>query len=211
MTTSLPSLAPGTIRFLPIGDSYTIGQGIDPKEIWPVLLTERLKEAGINIELIGNPARTGWTTQDAIKKELPIFESERPTFSTLLIGVNDWVQGVDAGMFRERLSFLLDRMQATLPPNRLIVITIPDFSVTPAGSSFGDPSENAEGIRSFNQIIQEEAIKRSLPVVDLFTLSQAMGTDSSLVADDGLHPSAKEHLLWLEQILPVALKTLAQR
>lgn len=195
-----------SIRYLPIGDSYTIGQGIDAQNNWPTLLTARLREAGIAVDMVANPARTGWTTQDAISKELPIFEEAKPTFSTLLIGVNDWVQGVDAETFRERLSLLLDRMQSTLPRNRLIVITIPDFSVTPSGRSFGDTAENADGIRLFNQIIAEEAAKRSLSIADLFTLSQAMGTDPTLVAEDGLHPSAKEHLLWLDEILPVALK-----
>ncbi len=203
-----PPMNPGSIRFVPIGDSYTIGQGVDPKEIWPVVLTDRLREAGLDIELIENPARTGWTTNDAIKKELPVFEAAAPTFSTLLIGVNDWVQGVDAETFRERLSLLLDQMQAVLPPNRLIVITIPDFSVTPVGSSFGEPSDNADGIRSFNAIIRKEADKRTLPIVDIFALSQAMGIDSSLVAEDGLHPSEKEHGLWLELITPVALQLL---
>lgn len=193
---------------MPIGDSYTIGQGIDQQNNWPTVLTERLQQAGIAIEMIGNPARTRWTTKDAIDKELPLFETVHPTFSTLLIGVNDWVQGVDAKTFRERLALLLDRMQKILPPNRLIVITIPDFSVTPTGKIFGDPSENADGIRLFNEIIVDEAKKRSVPVVDIFTLSQAMGTDSALVSEDGLHPSAKEHLLWMEQILPVAMKLL---
>ncbi len=204
--------APNThaIRFLPIGDSYTIGEGVDKDLIWPALLARRLKQDGIDIALIDNPGRTGWTTKNAIDRELPVFEAAKPNFSTLLIGVNDWVQGVDAETFRERLSTLMDRMQAVLPANRLIVLTIPDFSVTPTGKLFGDPDKNAEGIRSFNRIIEEEAAERKLPVVDLFELSQVMGSDSSLVNEDGLHPSAKEYQLWMEKIYPVALKLLKQ-
>ena len=195
---------------MPIGDSYTIGEGVEADKIWPALLTARLREAGIAIDLIGNPARTGWTTQDALSKELPVFEAARPTFSTILLGVNDWVQGVDAETFHERFSLLLDRMLSVLPKNRLIVITIPDFSVTPTGKIFGDPAANAEGIRSFNAIIRDEAKKRALPVVDLFELSQDMGKDATLVTPDGLHPSAAEHVRWMEKILPITEELLTK-
>src|SRR5437667_11023298 len=85
---------PGTVRYFPIGDSYTIGEGLDANENFPSLLTAHLNQSGIAIELLGNPAKTGWTTQDAIDNDLPLFKRLKPDFSTLLIGVNDWVQGV---------------------------------------------------------------------------------------------------------------------
>lgn len=193
------------IRFLPVGDSYTIGEGVEPDRIWPALLAKRLRAAGFAIRLIENPARTGWTTEDAIERELPVFEAGRPTFSTLLIGVNDWVQGVNAQTFRDRLAFLLDQMLTVLPSkDRLLVLTIPDYSVTPSGKRFGDPETNAAGVRSFNAIVREEAAKRRLAVVNLYDLSLGMGTDLSLVAPDGLHPSAKEHALWADDIFPAA-------
>ncbi len=196
------------IRFIPIGDSYTIGQGVRTEDAWPSLLTESLRDEGIPLRLIENPARTGWTTQDAIDGELPVFEASQPAFSTLLIGVNDWVQGVDAGTFRTRLAFLMDQMLAVLPHGRLIILTIPDYSVTPAGSRFGDPATNAAGVRAFNAIIEDEAARRSLPLVDLYPISLGMGEDPSLVADDGLHPSGLEYRAWEELIRPMALELL---
>src|SRR4029079_8568351 len=106
---------PASIRYVAIGDSYTIGEGAKSNEAWPNILTNHLREKGITIGLIANPSRTGWTTQNAIDRELPVFIESKPNFATLLIGVNDWVQGVDEKAFRERLVTLMDRMLAMLP------------------------------------------------------------------------------------------------
>ena len=197
------------VRYVAIGDSYTIGEGANPDEAWPNLLTKHLQEKGINIELLANPSVTGWTTQQAIDKELPVFVEKKPTFATLLIGVNDWVQGVDEKTFRQRLIILMDRMRELLPnKKRLLVVTIPDFGVTPAGPRYSKGRNISEGIASFNRIIAEEAKKRDLPVVDIFPLSKQMKNDRALVAEDGLHPSAKEYAEWEKLIFPVALELL---
>src|SRR2546430_3087266 len=103
------------IRYAVVGDSYSCGEGATPKESWPSLLTQHLKSGGVDIDLVSNPSVTGWTTKDAIDRELPKFIRENPTFATLLIGVNDWVQGVDETTFRNRCSYLLDQMLAVLP------------------------------------------------------------------------------------------------
>src|SRR6266436_1157639 len=86
----------GTIRYVAIGDSYSIGEGASPNESWPALLTRHLNAQGVHVDLVANPSRTGWTTQQAIDLELPIFLGSKPNFGTLQIGVNDWVQGIDA-------------------------------------------------------------------------------------------------------------------
>src|SRR5437660_1917580 len=83
------------IRYGAIGDSYSVGEGASPNESWPAILTRHLNESGLEIELVANPSRTGWTAEQAIERELPIFLKAKPTFATLQIGVNDWVQGVD--------------------------------------------------------------------------------------------------------------------
>jgi lysophospholipase L1-like esterase len=197
------------IRYVAIGDSYSIGEGASPHESWPAILTKHLKEKGIQADLVANPSRTGWTTQQAIDQELPVFRKARPNFATLQIGVNDWVQGVDEKTFRQRFAFLADQMLTVLgDKNRLFVVTIPDFGVTPTGQRYARERNISEGIASFNRIINEESIKRGLRVVDVFDLSIKMGNDRSLVAADGLHPSAKEYAEWEKIILPTALELL---
>jgi lysophospholipase L1-like esterase len=197
------------IRYVAIGDSYSIGEGASPDESWPAVLTRHLNEKGLRVELVANPSVTGWTTQQAIDRELPVFLSAKPNFATLQIGVNDWVQGVDAETFRKRFTFLVDRMLGVLhDKNRLLIVTIPDFGVTPTGPRYARGRNISKGIASFNKIISEEAAKRGLRIVDVFELSKQMGKDRSLVAPDGLHPSAKEYAEWEKLIFPAAMELL---
>jgi len=199
------------IRYAVIGDSYSCGEGAKPTESWPALMTQHLKSQGVNVELVSNPSVTGWTTKDAIDKELPKYVNSDPNFATLLIGVNDWVQAVDETAFRNRLSYLLDSMLAVLPnKKRLLVVTIPDFGVTPTGPKYARGRNIHEGITQFNKIVTEEAHKRGLQVVDIFPLSKNMAHDKSLVAKDGLHPSAKAYAEWEKIIFPAALELLKQ-
>lgn len=198
-----------TIRYVAIGDSYSIGEGATPEQSWPALLAHHLSTEGVETLLVANPSITGWTTQQAIDHELPVFRKAKPDFATLLIGVNDWVQGVTAEKFRHNFNSLVDRMLASLPDkNRLLVVTIPDFSVTPNGPKYSRGRDIARGIASFNEIINEEAQKRGLRTVDIFRPSQAMGSNASLVAADGLHPSAKAYAEWERIIYPAALELL---
>ncbi len=200
------------IRYLPLGDSYTICEGMPEQDRWPNILTEHLKEKGLDIELVANPAVTGWTTQDLIDKELPLYREERPNFSTLLIGVNDWVQGVSTDDFRKNLAYIMDEMLKPLSsPERLIVVTIPDFSVTPEGPQYSRGRNITEGLKAFNEIVKEEAEKRELDVVDIFPSSLNMKGKAELVHTDGLHPSAIEYANWEELILPVAYSNLTAK
>jgi lysophospholipase L1-like esterase len=213
VSSSIAMAQPNTekIRYAVVGDSYSCGEGAKPSESWPALLTQHLKSLGLDVDLVSNPSVTGWTTKDAIDKELPKFVNSNPNFATLLIGVNDWVQGIDETTFRNRVSYLLDQMLAVLPnKKRLLVVTIPDFGVTPTGPKYARGRNIHDGITQFNKIVTEEAHKRGLEVVDVFPLSKQMGHDKSLVAKDGLHPSAKAYAEWERLIFPVTLELLKQ-
>jgi lysophospholipase L1-like esterase len=195
------------INYLPVGDSYTIGTGASEKEAWPALLVYDLNENKIRVRLLDNPARNGFSTSDLIEEELPVFRKTKPDFVSLQIGVNDWVRGVSVSSFHKNLIYILDELQKELQDKRkLILITIPDFGVTPTGKNYSRGRDISLGIKEFNAIIESEAKKRNLPLVDVFEISKEMGKDLSLVAKDGLHPSAKEYAIWEKLILPEALK-----
>jgi lysophospholipase L1-like esterase len=199
------------IRYVAIGDSYSIGEGASPEQSWPAIMTQHLKAHGVDVDLVANPSVTGWTTQQAIDRELPVFIKAKPHFATLQIGVNDWVQGVGEERFRKNFNYLVDQMLALLPgKNRLLIVTIPDFGVTPTGGRYARGRNISEGLTRFNQIIADEAKKRGLKVVDVFPASQAMRNDPSLIAADGLHPSAKEYAEWEKLIFPTALELLTK-
>lgn len=207
--TDITMTATDKIRYVALGDSYTIGEGAQREEAWPVLLTKHLKEKGIDIELVANPSVTGWTTQNLIDSELPVFNSSNPTFATLLIGVNDWVQQVDKEKFHSNLNYIIDKVLEKLPNKKnLVLITIPDFSATPNGAKYGHGRNITEGIKEFNSIISAEAKKRGLKLVDIFPTTQQMKNKPDHVAADGLHPSAKEYALWESLIYPIVFKEL---
>lgn len=192
------------IRYVALGDSYTICEGAEWEESWPFLLTQNLNQIGIPFELIANPSVTGWTTKDLIEKELTIYDESKPDFATLLIGVNDWVQLITIQQFKENLQYIISRMLSQLEKQtNLVLITIPDFGVTPKGANYSNGRNIADGISEFNQVIIEEAKNRNLKYIDIFPISQQMKDKPELISVDELHPSAKEYALWEELIFPV--------
>jgi lysophospholipase L1-like esterase len=137
---------------------------------------------------------TGYTTQDLIDKELPLLQQLQPDFVTILIGVNDYVQGVQADTFTKNLDYIITIVQKQLPlAANVALVTIPDYGKMPTGARFGTPQESETGIKAFNTIIKRAGAKYNLPVADIFAVSQKVSLDPSLIAVDGLHPSAKQY------------------
>jgi len=200
-----------TVKYVALGDSYTIGTGADPKDAWPILLTKHLNEAGIKTELIANPSVNGFSTQNLIDNELPVFDKSGVTFVTLLIGVNDWVRNVNASTFNMNLVFILDHVQKKLPnKNNILLVTIPDFGVTPQGAYFSNDRDISKGLTEFNDLIKAEAQKRGLLVADIFEISKQMKEKTEWVSSDGLHPSAAGYASWESVIFPEAKKVLGR-
>jgi acyl-CoA thioesterase I len=199
-----------TIKYVPLGDSYTICTGASEAESWPLIMTKHLNEKGIKTELLFNPSKNGYSTQNLIDVELPKFDKSDCNFATILIGVNDWVREVSAKEFHENLNYIIDHVTKKIGKDRIILITIPDFGVTPQGSLYGGGRNISQGITEFNDIIKDEAKKRSIVLVDIFKTSQAMKGKTDLVAADGLHPSAKEYAEWEKLILPAAQSLLSK-
>jgi acyl-CoA thioesterase I len=198
------------IKYLPLGDSYTIGTGTTEENSWPVLLRNHLAQTGVKITLLKNPARNGFSTQDLIDYELPVLEKSDANFVTILIGVNDWVRQTDKTTFQKNYEAIITRVQKKLgeKKNRIILISIPDFGMTPEGKNYSGGRDISKGIMEFNAVIKDLSTKYKLPFVDVFPISQEMKNDSALVAADGLHPSAKEYAEWENLIYPVAKKLL---
>jgi acyl-CoA thioesterase-1 len=203
------TMAQSAIRYVALGDSYTIGTGAKESENWPSVLTKQLKENKIDIDLIANPSVNGRTTYGVIESGLPVFDKSNATFVTLLIGVNDWIQGVDTAEFRENLSYIINHVQSKLPDkSKMVLITIPDFSVTPSGKNYSRGRDVAKGLSEFNAIILSEAKKHNLKTADLYEISKKMKDNPDWIANDGLHPSAKGYTVWESQIYPVVYSLL---
>jgi lysophospholipase L1-like esterase len=193
-----------------LGDSYTIGTSVEAPESFPDQLVAALGALGREpaLRLVANLGVNGYTSDDLIREELPALDDLEPEFVTLLIGVNDVVQGVPLERYEANAVTILDALRARLPADRIVVVAIPDYTVTPAGAAYGDPRVQHDAIVASNAVVQRLAEERGIAFVDIFDLSLRAADDRSLVAGDGLHPSGAQYGLWVERIVPVVRRLL---
>ncbi len=196
--------AAGRLRYVALGDSYTIGTATRAeRERWPDQLVERLAGRRWSLELVANLGVNGFTSRDVIEVELPQLEALRPEFVSLLIGVNDVVQGVPEATYRANAAAILDELLRRLPADRIVTAAIPDYTVTPQGATYGDRTRQSARIQRNNAILRELASARGIAFVDTYDLSLRARDDRALIADDGLHPSGSQYGSWVDRIAPV--------
>jgi lysophospholipase L1-like esterase len=192
------------LDWVPLGDSYTIGTSVAETDRWPSQVAARLP-----LRVRANLAVNGATSRDVIDRQLPRFLRTRPGFGSLLVGVNDVIQGVALATYRSNVATILDAVLGLLPPSRILVVSTPDYTLTPQGANYGDPEARRASIVTFNAAATQTAEDRHIAFVDVFDLSARAATDRSLVAPDGLHPSAAQYRLWVDRIAPVVEALLA--
>ena len=202
---TLPEGAPAAdpVRYVALGDSYTIGTSVAPRERFPDQLVARLAATSGPLRLVANLGVDGFTTADLIRDELPALPGLAPELITLLIGVNDVVQGFPLATYESNVAEIFDVLLAAVPPDRIVAVAIPDYTVTPAGADYGDPDDQHDAIVAENAAMARLAARQGVAFVDIFDVSLRAATDRSLVADDGLHPSGSQYGLWVERIAPV--------
>ena len=197
------------LRFLALGDSYTIGEHVADRSRWPNQLAKLLEGEGIQTE-VTIIARTGWTVDElwqGIQANPP-----EGTFDlvTLLIGVNDQFRGYPAQSYRDQFRFMLEKatLYAGGHPDKVIVLSIPDWGFTPFAAARGDIEPISQQIDEFNAINLEETKNVGAHYVDVTIISRMALDDFELITGDRLHPSGKMYAMWAEKALPVALEVL---
>jgi lysophospholipase L1-like esterase len=203
---------PGTKPFtwLALGDSYTIGHDVPAPDNYPNQTTRLLKKDN----LYGQPkiiATTGWTTRQlrtAILNDTAILLSY--DIVTILIGVNNQYQGQTAEEYKPEFEDLLKKSirLAGNDTSHVIVLSIPDWSVTPFASG-RDINKIAAEITAFNAVNKEISSKYNVRYLDVTPSTREASADRSLLASDGLHPSGKEYAKWavkLEEMIRSILK-----
>lgn len=198
-----PSNGTGNFTYLALGDSYTIGESVKQAESFPYQLQSLLKAKGSNV---ANPkiiATTGWTTdelQAAIKKENL---TGTYSFVTLLIGVNNQYRGYPINTYKKEFAELLQTAIAFAggDKSKVFVVSIPDWGATPFGKNSGRSAETiAAEIDNFNAANQEITLAAGVSYTNITPASRNAATDKSLIAEDGLHPSAKMYGQWAEAL-----------
>lgn len=205
---STPDQATRALRHLALGDSYTIGEGVPETGRWPVQMGQRLAAEGL---MLGPPrivATTGWTT-DELSAGMDAAQLTPPfDLVTLLIGVNNQYRGRSAEEYIAQFSRLLARAVALAGdrPGRVVVVSIPDWGVTRFAREHGhDAAAVGAALDRFNALARAAAEEAGAAFVDITDLSRKHPDE---LADDGLHPDARQYARWAERIAPAAHRAL---
>jgi len=191
------------LRYVALGDSYTIGTGVGGAERWPDQLVAFLRPDEPTLALVANLAVDGYATDDLIQHQLPALDLLRPEFVSVLIGVNDVVRGYSLLRTEANVRVILDDLVRRVGAGRIVAVSVPDYTVTPAGADYGDPGQRHDAIVNVNRAMGAAAADRRIAVVDIFDISLRCREDRTLIAGDGLHPSGRQYRLWVERIGPV--------
>ncbi|HVC76848.1 MAG TPA: SGNH/GDSL hydrolase family protein [Candidatus Micrarchaeaceae archaeon] len=190
------------LSYLALGDSYTIGTGASSESHnYPSILAARVSEAtGASVGLT-NPAVNGFTTQDLIDHELGFVSQVKPNLATILVGVNDIVQGRSAQVYKRALAVIYDAVAATaLPAGRVVAISIPNWSVVPAAADFGEPGRLRHLTDEFNGLAQREGTQRGFIWVDITKVSTSRHGSPGWISSDRLHPGDSQYAAWADVI-----------
>lgn len=192
----------GSLRYLALGDSYTICTGAsDESRSWPAIISKRFeKSTGHRVELT-NPAVNGFTTLDLIQHELPYVQRLKPDLVTILIGVNDLVRGRNEKAYSESLTHIYAEVASLgLPPGRVAAISIPNWWYTPAAAEYGGAEYVRRLTESFNRVAEGLALARAFIWVDISKASAANIGAPGWIASDDLHPGDPQYASWADAI-----------
>jgi lysophospholipase L1-like esterase len=192
-------------HYLALGDSYTIGEMVPSNENFPNQVVTRLANYGKAFAPARIVAKTGWTT-DELETGITAANTSNPLlnnydFVTLLIGVNNQYRMRTAASYRPKFEELLRKAisYAGGHPERVIVLSIPDWSVTPFAQG-RDRAQIAREIDAYNIVNKELAIRYFVHYINVTEWTREAANDPALLASDGLHPSGKEYKRWSEAI-----------
>lgn len=207
---SSESSASVAVSYLALGDSYTIGESVDESLRWPVQLSDSLNNNGFIVNKTDIIARTGWTTaelKDGITNAQP---DSTYDLVSLLIGVNNQYRGYDIEIYRTEFRELLEWAIALASgdPENVFVVSIPNYGVTPFGSSNED--QIRQELLEYDAIAASIAEEYGIPLINITPISEEAKTDTTLIAEDNLHPSGSMYTLWVSKMLPVVQDLLEQ-
>ncbi|MEO1652819.1 MAG: SGNH/GDSL hydrolase family protein [Bacteroidota bacterium] len=203
-----PNQTLSSYTYLALGDSYTIGESVDTAFRWPNQLRDSLDSKGVLVTEVKIIARTGWTTGELIQA----IEDEAPRprdLVSLLIGVNNQFRRLPFAEFQEEFDSLLSiARELATDADRVFVVSIPDYGVTPFGSF--NRATIAQELDAYNDYMHDKCRDLRVPFINITEISRELGDSEGALAFDNLHPSGFQYSLWVEEILPAVLATLGE-
>ena len=203
-----------TLKYLALGDSYTIGQSVCETCRFPTQLKDSIQKSLLENTVMQSRviALTGWTTSDLKSTLIQQNPTNDYDLVTLLIGVNNQYQNRPFSLYEQEFPDLLNRAItiAKGDKNNVIVVSIPDYAFTPFGQGFSNPQNISTQIDLYNLFAENYCAQNNITFVNITDITRQGLENPSLVAGDGLHPSKIAYSLFVERILPIALTVLEQ-
>lgn len=195
--------------YLALGDSYTIGESVPLHEGFPYQTVQLLRKKGLYFHAPEVVAKTGWTSFELADHILYISLNEHYDFVSLLIGVNNQYRGLSITEFENDFEYLLKKAiyLAGNKPERVMVLSIPDWGVTPFAAE-RDTNKISTEIDAFNKVCEDKVKKLGGHFIDITTQTRLAKNDESLLASDKLHYSAKTHAVWAGKVAAMIEKHL---
>lgn len=193
------------LTYLALGDSYTIGEGLKASNRYPNQLVQKLRKSSSDDwqkpKII---AKTGWTV-DELAEGINQAAIEGQTFDlvTLSIGVNNQYRNRPVEEYKIEFEALLNRAIAfaSNKTTHVVVLSIPDWGVTPFASSEGvDRVQIAREIDLYNEAKKEVCDAYQIQFIDITLDYRKIGGESKMVVSDNLHPSKTVQRQWAEKL-----------
>jgi lysophospholipase L1-like esterase len=196
------------VNYLALGDSYTIGEGVDADLRWPNQLGDQLRAQNYVVDDIKIIAKTGWTTRNLLDA-INMTDTKGYNLVSLLIGVNNQFQNKPFTQFTSEFDELLTKsIDIAGDKNRVFVVSIPDYGVTPFGGANSD--KIAAELDMYNQYMAGKCKFADIPFIDITEKSRELGASEGALASDNLHPSGSQYTAWTNIILPFVIDILEQ-
>ena len=194
------------LSFLALGDSYSVGEGLEGEQNWPERLFDSIKKNEDTIKII---AETGFSTNELIQAIDNVVLEKRYNLISIQIGVNDQFRGNSTELFKQDFQKLVQRIKENELTKRasVFVVSLPDWGATPFGSSW-DRIRVTNEIDAFNRIIKGVCNTNNILYIDITQLSRRDPNNWIFVTGDGLHPSSLMYGLWLNKITPLVKELL---
>lgn len=196
-----------SLHYLALGDSYTIGESVPLTENFPYQAVQILRQNGYNVAAPDIIAKTGWTTDELQSAINRYHFRPKYDFVTLLIGVNNQYRGRPVKEYEPEFEHLLKQAIAFADnkPEKVAILSIPDWGITPFAEG-RDSHQIAIEIDAYNAANEAIAAKYKVKYINITPWTREAANDPSLLAADGLHPSATEYKRWAQEVAAWAAK-----
>ncbi len=172
-------------NILIFGDSITAGFGIEPQQAFPALIQDRIDSLGLNYNVI-NAGLSGETSAGGVRRIDWVLQRTVDVM-ILELGGNDALRGVDLSTTKENLQKIIDKVWAKYPKAKIVI----------AGMQV-PPNLGTDYTQQFASIFPTLAKENEAFLIPF--LLEKVGGSAELNQSDGIHPTAKGHVLIAETV-----------